>query len=366
MGGYLKRREVIALLGGAAAILRSLPAISQSPAKRAVIGLLLLGSKTATEPRRSGFPQGMQEFGYVQGRDYIIEDRYADGALARLPTLFQELVRIKSDVIVTGTTVGILDVTRTTGTIPIVGVSLTDPVGFGLAASLARPGAQVTGILIISDGFARKQVELALEVVPGATKIGMLVNVSNQSNAVHRRNIEVATGALALKLVAGEAHGPDDLDAAFQTLVREHVRVGGRAPGWIVCQRAPTDCDAGGCSAAARALPLPRVSRRRWSDELRRQSARELAPGGDLRGQDPEGCQAGRPADRAADERTGDQRENRQGAGPHSSTIATGARRRGDRVSVADAAYGTFRNCRASLTSRLSRPHNPRFFFRRR
>lgn len=222
MGGQLKRREVIALLGGAAG-LSTLPALAQAPAKRAVIGLLLAGSDTATQQRRGGFPMGMQERGYVQGRDYVIEDRYADGDLTRLPMLVQELVHLKSDVIVTGTTVGAREVKRQTGTIPIVGVSLTDPVGFGLAANLARPGAQVTGILIISDGFAGKQVELALEVVPGARSIGMLVNVSNQSNAVHRRNVEIATGALALKLVAGEARGPDDLDAAFQTLIREHA-----------------------------------------------------------------------------------------------------------------------------------------------
>jgi ABC-type uncharacterized transport system substrate-binding protein len=223
VGERLKRREVIALLASAAA-LPTLPTIAQAPTKRAVVGLLLAGSNAATQQRRSGFPLGMQEIGFVQGRDYVFEDRYADGDLTRLPLLVQELVQLKCDVILTGTTVGAREVKRQNGTIPIVGVSLTDPVGFGLAANLARPGAQTTGILIISDGFARKQVELALEVVPSATNIGMLVNVSNQSNAVHRRNVEVATGELALTLVAGEAHGPDDLDTAFQTLVREHVQ----------------------------------------------------------------------------------------------------------------------------------------------
>ena len=222
--GRLKRREIITLLGGAAAMLPTLPVIAQAPAKRAVVGLLLAGSNAATQQRRSGFPLGMQELGYVQGRDYVIEDRYADGDVTRLPMLVQELAQLKSDVILTGTTVGAREVKRQNGTIPIVGVSLTDPVGFGLAASLERPSAQTTGILIISDGIARKQVELALEVVPGATNVGMLVNVSNQSNAVHRRNVEFATGALAIRLVTGEVHGPDDLDAAFQTLVREHTQ----------------------------------------------------------------------------------------------------------------------------------------------
>jgi putative ABC transport system substrate-binding protein len=219
----MKRREFITLFSSAAAALPTLPALAQVATKRAVIGLLLASSKNATQERLSRFRLGMQELGYVESRDYVIEDRYAEGDLARLPRLVQELVQLTPDVIVTGTTVGAREVKRQTGAIPIVGVSLTDPIGFGLAASLARPGDQVTGILITSDSSAAKQLELALEVVPGARKIGLLVNVGNQSNAVHRRNIEVAAGTLALELVVGEVRAADDLDAAFQTLAREHV-----------------------------------------------------------------------------------------------------------------------------------------------
>src|SRR5215510_3930052 len=188
----MTRREVMAFLGGATAALLSFVALAQAATKPALIGLLLAGSKIATQQRRSGFPLGMQQLGYVEGRDYTIEDRYADGDLARFPALVRELVQIKPDVILTGTTVGTLEVMRATRTIPIVGVSLTDPVGFGLAANLDRPGDQVTGILIASDDFATRQVELAREVVPSAKTIGMLVNVGNRSNAVHRRNVEVA------------------------------------------------------------------------------------------------------------------------------------------------------------------------------
>ena len=97
MGKHLNRRGVIALLVGAAAA-PTLPAIAQAPVKRAVIGLLLAGSNAATQQRRSGFPLGMQELGYVEGRDYVIEDRYADGDLTRLPMLVQELIQLKSDV----------------------------------------------------------------------------------------------------------------------------------------------------------------------------------------------------------------------------------------------------------------------------
>jgi putative ABC transport system substrate-binding protein len=219
----MNRREVITLLGGAAAALPSLAALAQGRTKPALIGLLLAGSEAATQQRRSGFSLGMQQLGYVQGRDYLIEGRYADGDLARFPALVAELVQSKPDVILTGTTVGTLEVTRATRTIPIVGVSLTDPVGFGLAANLERPGDQVTGILIATDDFAARQVELALEVMPSAKTIGMLVNVGNQSNAVHRRNVEAAAGALALKLVTGEARAADELDAAFRTLLSQNA-----------------------------------------------------------------------------------------------------------------------------------------------
>ncbi len=221
----MRRREAITLLGAFGAALPALLARGQVLTKPALIGLLVAGSREATQPRVSGFPQGMQERGYVQGRDYIIEGRYGDSDLGRLPALFQELVHLKPDIILTGTTAGILEVKRGTVTVPIVGASLTDPVGFGLAASLARPGGQVTGILISSDNLAAKQTELALDILPGTKKVGMLVHAGNQSNTVHWRNLEAATGALALKLVKVEAHGPSDLDAAFQTLAGEHVEL---------------------------------------------------------------------------------------------------------------------------------------------
>jgi ABC-type uncharacterized transport system substrate-binding protein len=221
----MQRREVIALLGGLGVALPALAARGEVPTRPAMIGMLLLGSKVATQPRLSGFPQGMQELGYVQGQHYITEGRYADGDVARLPTLFQELLQLKPDVILTGTTAGILELKHKATTVPVVGASLTDPVSFGLAASLERPGGQVTGILIASDNLAAKQVELALEILPGAKQIGILMHAGNQSSTVHRQHLEAATKTLALKLVAGEAHGPTDFDSAFRTLVDEHVHL---------------------------------------------------------------------------------------------------------------------------------------------
>jgi len=217
----MKRRDFMTVLGGATA-LQGFRTLAQVPARRPIIGSIVAGSSAATEQRRSGFPQGMKELGYFEGRDYVIEGRYGDGDVTRLAALVEELVRLKPQVILTGTTVAAREIERTAKTIPIVGVSLTDPVGFGLAASLAAPGGQVTGILIISDSFAGKQVGLALEVVPGARTIGMLVNAGNQSSLVHRRNVESAVGA-SIKFVPGDVHKPGDIDRAFEAFAREHV-----------------------------------------------------------------------------------------------------------------------------------------------
>src|SRR5436309_13697264 len=105
----MRRREVITLLGGFGAALPALVARGQVLTKPALIGVLVAGSKEAPQPRVSGFPQGMQELGYVQGRNYMIEGRYGDSDLARLPALFQQLIARKADVIVAGTTAGILE-----------------------------------------------------------------------------------------------------------------------------------------------------------------------------------------------------------------------------------------------------------------
>src|SRR5262245_14576942 len=171
----MKRREFVTLLGGAAAAWPC-NGLAQSPPKRPLIGLLAGSSKAAGARYYSGFPLGMRELGYLEGRDYGFEDRYADGDGSRLPMLAEELVRLKPDVIVAATTPGSLAAKRAAASIPIVGVNLTDPVGFGLVVSEARPGANVTGILFRWEGLTEKQVEIALDLMPGAGNMGILVD----------------------------------------------------------------------------------------------------------------------------------------------------------------------------------------------
>ena len=219
----MKRRELITLLGGAAAW--PLAARAQTLRQRPLVGSLQVQSLTASARYASEFLRGMAELGYVEGRNIDLERRYAAGDLKRLPALANELVKLKPDVIMTTTSAAALAFKQATQSIPIVATAMVDPVGFGLAASEARPGGQVTGILISLDTLPGAQLALALEAVPGAAKVGVLMNALNPTTAVYRAGVEAAAGALPIKLVPVEVRGSDDLDAAFQEFAREKVEL---------------------------------------------------------------------------------------------------------------------------------------------
>jgi len=142
-----------------------------------------------------------------------------------LPLLANELVRLKPDVIVTGSTEAVFAAKQATAAIPIVSTALTDPVAFGLVESQARPGGQVTGILITLDGLPGKQLELLLELVPGATRIGMLFNSRNRTHTVSQRDAKAAANALGVTLVPVDIRAANELNAGFQTFVRERVEL---------------------------------------------------------------------------------------------------------------------------------------------
>src|SRR5262249_53781909 len=160
----------ISLIGGAAFVLPSAVLAQVSPG-RPRIAVLGAGSAGAVV---SGFSPGLEEIRYVEGRDIELFFRYAGRGQEGLSPPAGGLVRLKPDVIVTGSTDATLAVKQATAAIPIVSTALTDPVAFGLVETQARPGRQVTGILTTLESLPGKQLELALEVVPGATRIGML------------------------------------------------------------------------------------------------------------------------------------------------------------------------------------------------
>jgi putative tryptophan/tyrosine transport system substrate-binding protein len=216
----VKRRAFITLLGGAAAW--PFAGFAQTP-PRPVVACLIGGSKAGTERFFGGFLQGMRELGYVEGHNWVFESRYADGDQARAPLLAEELVRLKPDVLVSGTMAGVIAFKTLTNTLPIVSPVLIDPVGFGLAASHAQPGGSVTGVLLTVEDLPSKQLALAVEMIPSARKIGLLVNPGNPTHAVQRRNVDVAATALGIELVTLEVRVPEDLHAAFENLARESI-----------------------------------------------------------------------------------------------------------------------------------------------
>jgi putative ABC transport system substrate-binding protein len=219
----VRRRDFISLLGSAAAW--PLAARGQLVPKRRIVGFLNNNSKAAISPVYSRFPLGIRELGYIEGRDYVVEERDADGDAGRLASLAEELVQLKPDLILAGTTPAALAAKRATADIPIVGLLLTDPVGFGLVTSENHPGTNVTGILIRVEGLPSKHLEIARDLLPGATKLGALADAGNPSNAIQRREVESAAAKLGLSLTVVEVRSTDEIGPAFQTLQREGVGI---------------------------------------------------------------------------------------------------------------------------------------------
>jgi putative ABC transport system substrate-binding protein len=218
----VKRRDFITLLGGAAAAWPR-AARAQVSTRRPLVAVLHGQSSAAASHYERALAQRMQELGYVAGRDVDIVWRYADGDLTRGPALADELVRLKPDVLVTSNTEFAIAMRQATTAIPIVALNVTDPVAFGLVASHARPGGNVTGILATLDTLPEKQLALAAEIIRGTAKMGMLVDAGFQAHAIHRRGAETAAAKLAIQIMPVEVRLPDDLDTAFQSLARERV-----------------------------------------------------------------------------------------------------------------------------------------------
>src|SRR6516165_9727949 len=148
-------------------------AFAQAPAKRSRIAYLAGSLPTRSVNIIGAFIEGMRTLGYTEGRDFEMEYRWAEGYLERLPALAQELIRLEPAVIVVANPQAAVAASDATKTIPIVGMTLDDPVGLGLIKSDARPGGNVTGLLSSLPGLPAKQLELARDLIPSAAKVGL-------------------------------------------------------------------------------------------------------------------------------------------------------------------------------------------------
>ena len=171
------------------------------------------------------FEEGLRSLGYRVGENVVIEYRFANGEMERLPALAADLVRLGVDIIVTGTNPNTVAAMKATTTIPIVMTNSADPVGAGLVASLARPGGNVTGFAAdTGDEIFGKRLELLKETLPNLSRVGVLWNPDFAPNRSRLTSMRETARALGLTLVPVEARGLDALEQAFATMVRERAQ----------------------------------------------------------------------------------------------------------------------------------------------
>jgi len=223
------RATIIKLsLAVTAAILAAPPAVrAQPPGNVYRIGYLSTGSATSTYLRPlEAFRQELGARGWREGQNVVIEYRYAEGRTDRLPGLAEELVRLKVDIIAASPTPAALAAKNATGTIPIVGMGLTEPVAVGLVASLARPGGNVTGIAYsFSADIIGKQLELLKDVVPKVQRVAALTNpTGSPTYALTLSSTKAAARSLGLQLQVHEAREPIAFDGAFAAMTKERAR----------------------------------------------------------------------------------------------------------------------------------------------
>ena len=211
----MKRREFMALLGGAASW--PLAARAQQPAKLPTIGYLGTAAASAWAPWTVAFVQRLHELGWIEGRTVAIQYRWAEGRTERFAEIAAEFVRLKVDVIVTGGNAAVA-AKQASSVVPIVFALASDPVGDGLVATLARPGGNITGLSIQAPDLAGKRLALLREVVPGLRRLAIMVNVDFPAAVLEMGEIQAAAGTLGLDVVTFEIRRAEDIAPAFEAL----------------------------------------------------------------------------------------------------------------------------------------------------
>jgi putative ABC transport system substrate-binding protein len=198
------------------------PAGAQQAGKIPRIGYVSgTGSTSNPGPYVEALRQGLRDLGYVEGKSFVIEYRGAEGNPKRYPSLVNELVELKVDVLVVPTLPAILAARQATKTIPIVMVTNTEPVGAGLVDSLARPGGNITGLSTLAQDLSGKRLELLMEVVPRLSRVAVLRVVDSQNSAIAFKEYEATARALKIQLQSIGVQGPNpDLESAFQGAVK--------------------------------------------------------------------------------------------------------------------------------------------------
>ena len=217
-----RRKLLVALSAGALAAPLACFA-QQQRSKVARIGLLEASSASSSATLREALIRGLRELGYMEGKNMIIEERWAEGNYERLPGLATELVQMKVDVIVAGSTPTVQAAQRGTSTIPIVMVRVGDPVGSGFVASLARPGGNITGLSNISVDVSSKYLELLRAAVPRLSRVTVLVNPANPIHRDVLKRVQATEKTNSVTISPVEASIASQIEAAFGAMTRERA-----------------------------------------------------------------------------------------------------------------------------------------------
>jgi putative ABC transport system substrate-binding protein len=212
----MKRRELITLLGGAAAAW-PLAARAQQPGKLLTIGFLGTTTPSAWGPYTAAFGRRLRELGWIEGRTVAIEHRWAEGRNERYAEIAAEFVRLKVDIIVTSG--GALAAAKeATSTIPIVFAAASDPLGSGLVASLSRPGGNLTGLSTQATDLAGKRLQLLREVVPGVRRLGIIANIRYPAAVLEMHEAQAPARGLGLEVIILEIRQAEDIEPAIDAL----------------------------------------------------------------------------------------------------------------------------------------------------
>ena len=215
-----RRKLIVALGAGALAV--PFPSFAQQPGKVWRVGFLGFAARPPSLDSHifGAFPRGMRELGYVEGKNLMIEWRFADGKRERLLELAAELVELKVDVIVVSSSAA-LAAQKATTTIPIVFAAVSDPVGSGLIKSLARPGGNITGRTNITEDLSPKRLELLLAMVPKLSRVAVLLTSASAANTRTAESIQAAGQKRGVTIVRANAGTPQEIETAFSTMARE-------------------------------------------------------------------------------------------------------------------------------------------------
>ena len=202
-----------------------LPVAARAQTKSARVGFLYYGSRQSTldTGRYQAFVEGMRELGYVEGKNLVIESRFADGNSERVPTLAVELVGLKVDVIVAGGGSVYRALHHATRTIPVVAMAVADPVADGLAASLARPGGNFTGLSISADDFGPKHLELQRAATPKLSRVAVLIHPRNPSHPLQLKRIMSAAQKVGIQVLLAEAGTVAEVERELTMVTKERA-----------------------------------------------------------------------------------------------------------------------------------------------